>query len=185
MKQNNNFYLTIFGSILLCFISLFFDFSFSGFLSGILYSQIIEWFVHGWIQHHPFKIFRAYRNNHTYHHKHPSEPLSVQPFSYFLIGSVFLLAPFYNFDGFFTGYFFAYIFINVIHYDLHSKDRFLSDQLWNTKYFKLIEKNHLDHHQGIKQKYTTHSVTNPYLDIIFCKLKVTKLNNWIAKNLKI
>lgn len=184
--MNNNFYLTIYSSIVLMVLSLLLlDFSFIGFMCGWLYGQIIEWFVHGWIQHHPFKIFKSYRDNHTYHHKHPNEPLSVQPISYFFLGSVLLLLPFYWFAGFIFGYFFVYTFINTVHYDLHSEDKLLPDYIWDTKYFKWLKFRHEAHHVGTRLKYTTHSVTNPFLDILFSKVRLTRMNNWIARRLKI
>ena len=103
--MKNNIYLTIAVTLVLIIASIvFFEFTVLGFVLGIVYAQVIEWFVHGWIQHHPFKIFKAYRDNHTYHHKHPKEPLAVQPVGYFVIGSVFLLIPFYWIGGFVVGY---------------------------------------------------------------------------------
>ena len=184
--MNNNFYLTFFVSIILAVITaIILPFSILGIVCGILFAQIIEWFVHGWIQHHPFKIFKPYRDNQIYHHKHPSEPLSVQPVSYFLIGSVGLLAPFYWFNGFYFGYFLTYIFINLIHYDLHSDKRILPNFIWNTGYFRWITSHHEAHHKHIKLSYTTYSVTNPAIDVVFSKIKLNKLNNWIAKKLKI
>lgn len=184
--MKNNFYLTIVITLICCVLALYFlDFSYAGFAIGILYAQIIEWFVHGWIQHHPFRIFKAYRDNHTYHHKHPNEPLSVQPIQYFLIGSVFLLAPFCCLDGAILGYLTAYLFINVIHHDLHIKDRLLPNFLWRTLYFRWIIIHHERHHRNVDHSYTTYSVTNPFIDVIFSKIKFHKMNNWIAKNLKI
>lgn len=184
--NTNNFKLTFYTSLTLTMLTaILLDFSLLGLIFGILYAQTIEWFVHGWIQHHPFKIFKAYRDNHTYHHKHPTEPLSVQPITYFLIGSIGLLLPFFWIKGFYLGYFLTYCFINVIHYDLHSTKKMLPKFIWNTKYFKWIESHHIAHHTGKKLGYTTHSVTNPFLDILFSKIKVTQLNNWIARNLKI
>ncbi len=182
----NNLYLTIYTSIFLMLLSIFFiDFSVIGFISGILYAQIIEWFVHGWIQHHPFKIFKPYRDNHTYHHRYPDKPLSVQPITYFIIGSILLLVPFYWFRGFYVGYFFTYIFINVIHSDLHSTKKMLPNFIWNTRYFKWIKSHHIAHHTGKKMKYTTFSVTNPFVDIFFSNVKLSVFNNWVARNLKI
>lgn len=184
--MKNNFNLTITVTYVIALVTLiYFPVSIIGFVLGVFYAQIIEWFVHGWIQHHPFKIFKAYRDMHTYHHKHPKEPLSVQPIQYFIIGSTVLLLPFYNIDGFILGYLIAYLYINIIHYDLHSDKKILSDWLWNTWYFKFIKYHHNAHHNGIKFNYTTHSVTNSYLDILFSKIKVTTMNNWIAKRLKI
>lgn len=184
--NNSDYHLTSAVSILLMGMSItFLSFSFVGLLCGVLYAQIIEWFVHGWIQHHPFKIFKSYRDLHTYHHKYPRKPLAVQPVSYFLIGSVALLAPFFWFDGFYLGYFLMYFFINTIHFDLHSDVRVLPGWLWSTRYFRWIESHHEAHHTGKKLGYTTHSVTNPLIDIIFSRIRLTHMNNWIAKNLKI
>lgn len=184
--MKDNLKLTLGITILLSVLAgLFMEFSILGFLSGILYAQVIEWFVHGWIQHHPFKIFKAYRDNHTYHHKHPKEPLSVQPIQYFLIGSIGLLAPFILFDGFIFGYFVAYLFINIIHNDLHVEMRILPNFIWNASFFKLIIEHHEAHHRGKKLAYTTHSVTNPYIDMLFTRMRLNKLNNFIAKHLKI
>ncbi len=156
-----------------------------GFVLGLLYAQTIEWFVHGWVQHHPFKIFRSYRKSHSYHHAHPSEVRSVQPVQYFIFGSILLVGPFWWLDGFWSAYFFMYGLINIIHSDLHTKTRILPDFIWNTGYFRLIQSHHAEHHRGHHGKHTTHSVTNPYLDYIFDKIWITKLNNYIAKKLKI
>ena len=184
--MKNNIYLTVIVTLVLTIGAIiFFEFTVLGFIMGVFYAQIIEWFVHGWIQHHPFKIFRAYRENHTYHHKHPRELLAVQPVGYFVIGSIPLLLPFFWIGGFVVGYMLAYAVINIIHQDLHSDRTMLPKWLWNTNYFKLITEHHIAHHRGIKLAYTTHSVTNPYIDMLFCKIKLTNLNNWIAKNLKI
>lgn len=187
-NTNTNLYLSIcLATMLTLFSSVFLPFSAIGFIAGILYAQLIEWFVHGWIQHHPFKIFKPYRDMHTFHHKYPEKPLAVQPVSYFIIGSVFLLAPFFWAHGFYAGYFFTYIFINVIHHDLHSviEKRILSKWIWGTGYFKLITSHHEAHHTGKKLKYTTYSVTNPYMDMVLTRIRVNKFNNWIAKKLKI
>lgn len=156
-----------------------------GLVLGVLYAQLIEWFVHGWIQHHRFKIFKAYRDNHMYHHRKPNEPLAVQPVTYFIIGSIALLLPFYWIDGFVTGYLIAYVMINVIHQDLHTTNTILPTWLWKTSYFKRIVSHHEAHHKGVKLGYTTHSVTNPYMDIVFSKIRLTNMNDWIAKHLKI
>lgn len=179
--KSENFKLTVYSTFMLMCIFLFKSFSIGGFLLGILYAQIIEWFVHGWIQHHPFKIFSAYRKNHLLHHKNPEIPASVQPVQYFLIGSIFLLFPFWSVKGFYVGYFFMYLMINVIHYDLHIKNKLLPNWLWNTFYFRLIKSHHEKHHKGEH----AHSVTNPYLDYLFDYIKLTNLNNYIAKKLKI
>lgn len=184
--MKNSLKTTIYATALFLIAAIIFmPFGVIGFILAILYAQIIEWFVHGWIQHHPFKIFSAYRKAHTHHHKYPNEPRSVQPIQYFIIGSIFLLAPFYWFSGFWAGYFFAYIMINIIHDDLHSELKTLPIWLWNTNYFKLIESHHLKHHTSHKKHHSSNSVTNPYLDFIFDKLRVTQLNNFIAKKLKI
>lgn len=183
--KNNNFYLTIYTTFALYIVAMIWmDFNVLGFILGILYGQTIEWFVHGYIQHSRLKIFTSYRKNHIYHHKYPKEDLPVQPLSYFIIGSILLLAPLYWIDGFVSGYLFIYIFINVIHFDLHSDKRILSNRMWNTRYFKLITYNHIAHHNSTKLKYTTHSVTNPYLDIIFYKIRLTQMNDWIEKKLR-
>ncbi len=185
--MRNNFKLTILVTAIFFVVSFLFQpFGIIGFVSGILYAQIIEWFVHGWIQHHPFKIFKSYRMAHMNHHKNPSEPASVQPVQYFIFGSAFLLAPFYYFDGFWSAYFFAYAGINVIHYDLHSVNKILPAKIWNTGYFKRIESHHKKHHTGgHRHDHSTHSVTNPYLDYLFDKINLTKMNNYIARKLKI
>jgi len=184
--MKNNFKITLLVTALLFVIStVYLEFSILGFISGILYAQIIEWFVHGWIQHYPFKIFKPYRTNHDYHHAHPNEPRSVQPIQYFLIGSILILGPFWWFNGFISGYFITYLLINVIHYDLHTTKRILPYFIWDTPYFKLMERHHLKHHTIHDEEHSTNSVTNPYLDMLFDKIKLTKLNNFIAKNLKI
>lgn len=113
------------------------------------------------------------------------EPRAVQPIQYFIIGSIFLLAPFFKINGFFAGYFFAYIAINIIHFDLHTHARVLPDWVWATGYFKKIEETHIHHHNGTDEHHSNYSVTNPYLDIVFDWLRVTQLNNFIAKKLKI
>ncbi len=185
MKQNN-FNITIYTTIIFMVISFLIQpFGILGFLMGILYAQVIEWFVHGWIQHHPFKIFRAYRKAHNYHHAHPSEPRSVQPVQYFIIGSVFLLAPFWWFNGFWSAYFLAYAMINIIHSDLHTSKRILPNFIWETSYFKLIQTHHKNHHESNSHEHTSHSVTNPYLDYLFAKIRLTQMNNYVAKKLKI
>jgi hypothetical protein len=185
MKQNN-FGITIYATLILMLIAFFVQpFGILGFVAGILYAQIIEWFVHGWIQHHPFKIFRAYRRNHTYHHAHPKEPMSVQPVQYFIIGSIPLIAPFWWLPGFWSAYFFAYAMINIIHYDLHSEKRMLARFIWDTGYFRMIEIHHRKHHEGHHGHHSTNSVTNPYMDYLFDRIRLTKMNNYIAKKLKI
>lgn len=185
MKENN-FKITILVTVAFIIATVILQpFGIIGFICGILYAQIIEWFVHGWIQHYPFRIFRAYRRNHTNHHKKPNEPASVQPVQYFIIGSLFLIGPFWWFDGFWLAYFVMYLMINIIHYDLHTVNKILPEFIWRTLYFKLIETHHDSHHKGHSSNHTTYSVTNPYLDFIFNKIKITKLNNYIAKHLKI
>lgn len=184
--MKNNINLTLYTTIVITIISLFiFEFSIVGLLLGIFYAQIIEWFVHGWVQHHRFKIFKSYRDNHTYHHKHPDEPLSVQPIQYFLFGSIVLLLPFFTIGGFVFGYLIAYALINVIHNDLHSTNKMLPSFVWNSGYFKRIVTHHEAHHKGKQLGYTTHSVTNPYLDMVLSKIKLDKVNNYIARHLKI
>lgn len=183
--MKNNLLFTILSSMVLLIASLFLNgFSPVGIILGVLYAQIIEWFVHGWIQHHPFKLFRGFRRAHNFHHKHPDVPRAVQPIQYFFIGSVPLLAPFYLVNGFWAGYFFAYIMVNIIHFDLHSTSRVLPPRIWSTAYFRKIESNHEDHHNGTGH-HSRYSVTNPYMDVVFDFLMVTRLNNFIAKKLKI
>lgn len=185
MKQNN-FNITIWVTVVFMVITFIIQpFGILGFILGLLYAQIIEWFVHGWIQHHPFKIFRAYRRNHNYHHAHPNEVRSVQPVQYFIAGSFLLLSPFWLMPGFYSAYFFMYGLINIIHYDLHTEKRILPKFIWSTRYFRLIESHHSEHHKGHYTKHTTHSVTNPYLDYLFDKISITKMNNYIARKLKI
>lgn len=184
--DQNNFHITLYVTLAFIVISLFIQpFGIIGFISGLLYAQTIEWFVHGWIQHHPFKIFRKYRMAHMKHHKNPSEPASVQPVQYFIIGSLPLILPFIYFDGFWLGYFIMYAIINIVHWDLHVDKRILPTFIWNTDYFKFIESHHKKHHDGHTDNHTTHSVTNPYMDYFFDKIQLTKFNNYIAKHLKI
>ena len=184
--MKNNIRLSIYIPIVLSIVSLYFiDFWVWGMIFGIFYAQVIEWFVHGWIQHSRFKIFKKYRDMHVYHHKYPTKPLSVQPIQYFIIGSIPLLFPFYEVQGFIFGYLIAYSFINIIHNDLHSEYKMMPRWIWKNFYFNFIKESHDAHHSGLKLSHTTHSVTNPYLDIIFCKIGITKINDWIAKRLKI
>jgi hypothetical protein len=187
MKNKLNFLFTLaITCALMWFCCFWLKPGLTGLVLGILYGQTIEWFVHGWIQHHPFRIFSKYRRAHTLHHKHVEEPVAVQPIQYFLIGSIFLLLPFYQVGGFAMGYFTAYFFINVIHYDLHIPGyKILPGWVWQTWYFKWITRHHEAHHTGTKLAYTTYSVTNPFLDILYCKIGFTALNNFIAKHLKI
>lgn len=184
--MRNNFNITLFTTTVFL-ISAFIiqPFGIIGFIAGALYAQVIEQFVHGWIQHYPFKIFRAYRKSHNYHHAHPTESRSVQPVQYFIVGSVLLLAPFWWLNGFWCAYFLMYGLINIIHYDLHTEKRILPKIIWQTPYFQLIENHHKKHHEGHHDKNTTHSVTNPYLDYLFDKIRLTKMNNYIARKLKI
>lgn len=182
----SNFNITIYVSIALAVASiLFLPFSWIGLIFGILYAQTIEWFVHGWVQHHPFKIFKPYRTLHIYHHKYPHKPLAVQPISYFIIGSIGLLLPFISVPGFYFGYFITYIAINIIHYDLHSRKKRIPPFIWKSFYFEWIASHHKSHHIGHKYWYTTYSITNPFLDVLFSALRLDKLNNWIAQKLKI
>lgn len=186
MKKENNFKVTIITTLLFIVVTLLAQpFGVIGFICGILYAQTIEWLVHGWAQHHPFKILKAYRINHMDHHRNPKEPASVQPIQYFILGSILLIGPFYWFDGFWLAYFITYLMINIIHYDLHTTNKILPAFIWNTAYFRLIESHHSKHHKGHSEDYTTHSVTNPYLDFVYGWIKLTKLNNYIAKHLKI
>lgn len=178
--------MTIYVTIILAIMSLLLlPFSWGCVIFGILYAQTIEWFVHGWIQHHSFKIFKPYREIHIYHHKYPQKPLAVQPITYFVIGSIALLFPFISVGGFYIGYFLTYIMINVIHYDLHSRKKILPLIVWKIFFFKWIASHHKAHHTGKKFWYTTYSVTNPALDVLFSVLYLHKLNNWIARKLKI
>ncbi len=160
---------------------------------GVFYEQTIEWLAHGWLQHYECKIFYFFNLRHERHHKDPLTHHALQPIIVFIPVVFLLLFPFIlvvqcqtSFiyrsyaSGIIIGFLGAHILLNLLHYDIHAKNKIIPFFLRNTWYYKGVKYFHLHHHYsnylGPKMsKYPVYGISNPWLDIFYYKIGLNNL----------
>jgi len=201
-KINDDGWIT---SVIICVIGILITFIFGkinwyslfGLTLGIIYEHVVEWFAHGWFQHYQNKIFKFFYWRHQRHHDDSSSHHALQPISILIPVIIVILFPFILIVGFFKntllvgfatgsiiGFLFAHIYLNLLHFDIHSKKKIFPAFFRKTSYFQKIYTEHINHHIEhktgiIKSRYRVYSISNPWLDILLDKLginaKVDKL----------
>jgi len=131
-------------SIFICTLTIFFllplieiNFIFCAFFAvGILYEHIIEWLAHGWLQHYRCNIFSFFNKRHQRHHEntlihHALQPISILIPAVCIILIPFIIMLFFVSNGLFksisigviSGFLLAHIYLNLLHYDIHSVNK--------------------------------------------------------------
>lgn len=188
-------------SIFICVIGIVFTLTYSdinwytiiGFCLGVFFEHIIEWLAHGWLQHYDCKVFNFFNWRHQRHHDNTTYHHALQPIT-ILVPIVFiLLSPFILFiiysdnilfsglsSGLIIGFLFAHIFLNLLHYDIHAKNKVFPLYFRNTNYYQRIYKEHITHHiehqKSVKiSEYRIYSISNPWLDILLDKCGLSNI----------
>lgn len=158
----------------------------ASFVLGNLFEETLEWLGHGWVQHYPSKIF-DFIERHKRHHNETRVHHAIQPITHFVVASIVLLLPvfivmYFGYVSlgcsFIAGYCLSHIILNILHYDIHAPiaKKIVPSILRKTGYYKLVEKLHIAHHRHDDSfGYRIYGVTNPWLDMLYQKIRLDKL----------